>query len=219
MENVELARNLLFGIVVFLILMIVVIYFVPYISKLAENAQQRISPPTEEPKEEVLQSKFGSLGIIETDPPEIKMFKLIKNFDPLFLNDQSGSKCTAPCIMYNSFVLNLYTNTYGYNDKLIKNLTKGLKDFSVYDRLYQIGPNLEPDCNNVVPNGAITYNNDCWDASINNAFIPCIIYVNGDALSHFNGKVKIRVVWYKTGATSPDNGKEIIKVLVTVCDG
>jgi len=214
MENVELARDLLFWIIVFLILLIVVSYFTPQIFALAGEAQKRVSPPTEEPKEEVLESKFRSLGITTTDPPEIKMFKLFRNFDPLFLNEKNGNK-----IMYNSFILDLPPGkSYGYNDELIKNLTEGLRNFSIYDKNYQIGPTLSPICGPAVTNNNINYGNDCWHASIDNAPSPCIVYVNGDGSSQFNDKVKIRVVWYDSGGKSADE-REIINVLVTVCDG
>lgn len=219
MESAELIRDLLFWTILVLILLVVVFYFIPYIFALSENAQKRVSPSTEEPTEEVVKSRYRSLGILTTDPPEIKVFKLFENFDPLFLNDQSGSKCTAPCIMYNSFILDLAGNTYGYNDVLINNLTDGLKNFNAYDKNYQIGTTLSLNCEPTAQNNAINYNNDCWDASINNKPNPCKIYVHGDGSNQFNEKVKIRVVWYKPGPPPAADGREIIDVLVTVCDG
>jgi len=216
MENVELARDLLFWIILFVILIVVVLYFIPYIFALSEQAQKKISPPTEEPKEEVLESQIKSLGILTTDSPEIKMFKLFKNFNPTFLNEQFGIK-----VMYNSFVLDLSGKSYGYNDELINNLIEGLGNFSLHDSSYQIGTDGQqiPNCGPAVSNNVINYNNDCWDALIDSAPNPCIVYVHGDGSNSFNGKVKIRVVWYRPGGTSLNTGRDIINVLVTVCDG
>lgn len=217
MENTELARDLLFWIILFVILLVVVIYFIPYIFALSEQAQKKITPPTEEPKEEVVE-KSNSLGILTTDLPEIKVFKLFRNFDPMFLNETGINK-----IKYNSFILNLSGKSYDYNDVFINNLTQGLRNFSLHNNFYQIGTDAQqipsgPNCL-VVPQWIITYNNDCWDAWIDSAPDPCIVYLHGDGTNRFNEKVKIRVVWYKNFGTSPSTGREVIKTVVTVCDG
>ena len=181
-----------------------------------------VSNTTEEPEEIVETVPHRPLEIKSTDSPDVMIYKLFRNFDPLFLNETDGDK-----ILYNSFTLDLKGNEYGdgtpgHDSMFIDMIKEGLENFSYVDEFYQIGDSLPTDCGAVRPNGNIDfYNNDCWDNSIDQRPDPCRIFVRGyvdhGAETHkFKNKVKIRVVWYKTDQTF--NDKEIVRTIVALCN-
>ncbi len=202
-------------IVLTVVLLALVFVFVTQMLSLSERAEEELSPTLEEP-EEVLESRYTSLVLSPEDLPEDIIYKLFRHFDPVFLNETSG-----PIVLYNVFILDLkgneYDDTTGF---LIENLTEGIEDFSAYDNLYQIGRDAQqpPNCGAVQRTNVINYNNDCWSGVL--ALVgPCSIYVNGDANDKFNDRIKIRVMWRFTGLTSPITDREIIRPIVTICDG
>jgi hypothetical protein len=212
-----------------ILITIVAVYIAPEIFKIIAGAQKRVSPITQNESEIVTES-FTALGITDADLPEIKIYKLFRNFDPSFVNETNGNQ-----IKYNSFILNLNGNVYPYNplnfnspkNVLIYNVTEGIKDFSKIDSTYQVGNVIPVNLNfNIQSDTNINYNNnDCWTNTMDNnlASMPLDtfkIYVNSNAnqFGKINGgKVKIRIGWYDT--QNHPNGREIVKVLITLCDG
>jgi len=222
--DVSEVRNLLLRIILLIILIGVVLYFLPQILALMGRAEEQISPPTEETQEDLGETQGRSLDIISSDPPEIIMYKLFRNFDPSFFNEKNDPK-----IMYYPFILDLKGIEFdeGSGD-LIDMLKEGIKNFSDYDNFYQIGADgpANGTCGGPIPTGTINCNNDCWtsslDTDLNNmggAIPPCEIKVNGDVSNKFNDKVKIRVGWLLDSATSPLTARQIIYTLITICDG
>jgi hypothetical protein len=210
-------------VLVVLLLFFIAVGLAPQALAMISGAQKRVSPTTQN-KSEVVSGAFRSLGIAEDDLPEVKIYKLFRNFDPLFVNEKVGNK-----ILYQSFILDLKGNAYPYtplpfpNNTLINNASIGVKDFSKIDSLYQVG--------NVLPGSLICINqtdptldydnNDCWTSNMDNNLTSMPsntfkIFVNSNA-NKFDGKVKIRVGWNYTGSLS--GGRKIISVLITLCDG
>jgi hypothetical protein len=211
------ATYLLFTVVCALILLFVIFFIAPIIFDMIARAQKQVSP-TSENKTEVVIGTFKTLGIRDSDPPDIKVYKLFKYFDPMFVNETNGNK-----IKYSSFILDLGTYEYdGFSGTLIDNLTAGIRNFSAIDRSYQVGNVVASSisCLPVKQDLTLSYSgNECWNqAQFNALSVPCEIWAHGDALGKFNGKMKIRVGWIDTGSTYT-NGKEIINVFVTLCDG
>lgn len=209
---------------VFLIglLLLLGIIFSSQILAHAGTATGLVSNTTEEPEEIVETTPHRPLEIKNTDSPDVMIYKLFRNFDPLFLNETDNNK-----IIYNYFILDLKGNEYGdgtlgHDSNLISMLREGLKNFSYVDEFYQIGRNLPTNCSAVRPNSDIDfYNNDCWDHSIDQEPSTCKIYVRGyvdhGVETHkFKNKIKIRVVWYKTGQTF--NDKKVIHTIVALCN-
>lgn len=214
-------QTLIFVLVVIL-LFVIAVFIAPEIFKIIAEAQKRVSPITQN-ESEIITENFTALGITDADLPEIKIYKLFRNFDPSFVNETNGNQ-----IKYNSFILNLSGNVYTYNplapnNYLINNVSQGVRDFSKIDSSYQVG-NVSPTNLNCIiqsdPN--INYNNnDCWTNTMDNnlANMPLNtfkIFVNSNA-NKFDDKVKIRVGWKDTGMHP--NGREIINVLIALCDG
>jgi hypothetical protein len=205
-----------------ILIFIVAVYIAPEIFKIIAGAQKRVSPITQN-ESEIVTENFTALGIIDTDLPEIKIYKLFRNFDPSFVNETPN----VNQILYNSFILNLTDNNgnnhvYGYSDMLYNNLTLGVKDFSKINNYYEIvdAINLNQATLNCVSqyDGTINYNTECWNqAAFNSLNIPCKILLHGDASNQFNGKIKIRVGW-KDKNMQP-HGREVINVLIALCDG
>jgi|GEM_PF-2004253 len=178
-------------------------------TKFSPLNQSEVSSNTEQ---EIGTITYRGLDIDSTDPPDTAIYKLFRNFDPLFLNETKGNK-----IFYGSFILDLKGNTYNiYSSNLINMLREGIKDFSNYDPDYQIGENWQqpPNCGAITANSQINYNNGCWVSALDARPNPCKIYVNSTT-SNFDGKVKIKVVWYVVRVSS----KTIIDTIVTLCDG
>jgi hypothetical protein len=172
--------------------------------------QSEGSPPVEEGAETIT---YRGLDISPTDSPDTVIYKLFRNFDPLFLNETRNNK-----IFYGSFILDLKGNTYNiYNSDLISKLREGIRNFSSSDPSYQIGSNWQqpPNCGNARPDTRLTYDNGCWIPALDIQPNPCRIYVNSTT-NDFDGKVKIKVVWY-LGSTV--GNKRIIYNIITLCDG
>jgi hypothetical protein len=93
-------------------------------------------------------------------------------------------------------------------------LKQGLSDFSSSDPSYQIGNAQPPNCGNARPDNRLTYDNGCWVPALDSRPNPCRIYVNS-ATNNFDGKVKIKVVWYLGSVRS----KTIVYTIITLCDG
>jgi hypothetical protein len=205
-------------VLVVILLFVIAVFIAPEIFKIIAGAQKRVSPITQN-ESEIVTENFTALGITDADLPEIKIYKLFRNFDPSFVNETLiGNQ-----ILYNSFILNLTDNNgnnhvYGYSDNLYNNLTLGVKDFSKINSYYEIPIVLPSNCNPPQVDLTIGYNtNDCWNqAAFNSLGVPCKILLHGDGTSHFNDKIKIRVGWKDTG---PLNGREVINVLIALCDG
>lgn len=212
---------------VFLIVLLLAIgisYFSQIIAH-AKTATGLTSNTTENPEEIVETTSHRPLEIKDTDSPDVIVYKLFKNFDPLFLNEIDDDR-----ILYNVFTLELKGNVYGdgtagHESIFIDKIREGLKGFNYVDEFYNIGVDLIPDCGSVKKNYNIDFSNDCWDFS---SFFdrnpmtynidpgPCRIYVNGDNILHmFKWKVKIRVAWYKT--TQKFNDKDVINTIVAIC--
>jgi len=212
----------LFSILLVIVCLLIVIFVGPQIIAYAQNQiSTKISPLNPEKEETVEGSHYMSLGITSSDSPEIVAYKLFRNFDPLFINESVNNK-----IIYNPFILDLKGNVYPYNplapsNVLINNISQGVKDFSKIDSSYQVGNN-PVNLNSIVKSDSnINYNNDCWTNNMDNnlANMPLNtfkIFVNSNT-NKFDGKVKIRVGWYDKNSKS--GGREIIDVLITVCDG
>lgn len=215
----EISRDFLFKIILIVILLAIVFIFGGQIWDLITKAQEEyLSSPAKE-KEEVVEPRFKSLDITGYDSPETIIYKLFRNLDTSFLNTTTGSK-----IIYYPFILNLSTSQYDDTSGVLINMVReGIRNFSRYDNLYQIGTDAQqttnppnPNCGSVLRNNLIDYNNDCWDSSLDSSPNPCKIYVHGDSGNKFDGEVKIRVVWY-LGGTAGD-GRQIIYPLITICD-
>jgi len=156
---------------------------------------------------------YRGLEIDPTDSPDIVIYKLFRNFDPMFLNETRSDK-----IFYSSFILDLKGNTYNiYGSDLISKLREGIVGFSSSDPDYQIGRNSQqpPNCGSATPDTNINYNNGCWVSALDVQPDPCKIYVNSTT-NNFDGKVKIKVVWYLDGTSG---SRRIIYTIVTLCDG
>lgn len=172
--------------------------------------QSERSSNTEEESEII---SYRGLDIDPTDLPDTVIYKLFRNFDPLFLNETRSNK-----IFYSSFILDLKGNSYDiYNSDLITKLREGIRDFSSNDPDYQIGRNWQqpPNCGIVTADTRINYDNGCWVSALDVQPNPCRIYVNSTT-SNFDGKVKIKVVWYLGGTSG---SRRIIYTIVTLCDG
>lgn len=222
----EIARDLLFKIVLLVVLVALFFVFIDQASGLMTKAKEEyISSPVQE-KEEVVESQFKSLGISPYDSPKTVIYKLFRSFDPSFLNEKSGSS-----IMYYPFILDLkeieYLNIY--NNDLIDMIREGIRNFNEVDNTYQIGDDNQqpPICDNPQYDGNINYNNDCWTTALDTDLTnmdtnpptgnPCKILVHGDAFSRFNHRIKIRIGWYEGGTSSTD--RQIVYTLITMCDG
>jgi hypothetical protein len=227
----EKEAELIFGIFFMALLLIFSLYyFKDQIFALMTGAQGYLSPEPKENVTEVIESRYSSLGISSFDSPESKIYKLFKNFDPLFLNEKSTISPNE-ALIFTPFILNLGAKNY---DMLYGNLTnmtiKGVQDFNVSDESYQIGTDWQQpmNCTNPAYEDAINYDNDCWDSNMENnlaSFNPinlfeteCKIFVHGNLANKFDGKVKIRVGWLETPLTSLNTERKIIYVLVTICD-
>lgn len=169
--------------------------------------QSERSPPVEEESETIT---YRGLDISPTDSPDTVIYKLFRNFDPLFLNESRNNK-----IFYGSFILDLKGNSYNiFSSDLISKLREGIKDFSSSDPSYQIGNVQPPNCGNAIQDTRLTYDNGCWVPALDIQPNPCRIYVNS-ATNNFDGKVKIKVVWYLGRVSS----KTIVYIIITLCDG
>lgn len=222
----EISRNFLFKIILIVVFLAIVFIFGGQIQDLIVKAQEEyLSSPAQE-KEEVVEPRFKSLGITGYDSPETMIYKLFRNLDTSFLNINTtaiDSKLT-----YYPFILNLSTKQFDdTSGDLINMVREGIRNFTKYDNIYQIGTDAQqtpnppnPNCGSVVRGTVINYNNDCWDSSLasppNPLPDPCNITVHGDSGNKFDGEVKIRVVWYLGGTAG--NGRQIIYPLITICD-
>jgi hypothetical protein len=219
----EISRNLLFYVILLLILLSLVFVFKDKIVSLAEEAQKQTTPKLKEKGEVLEESGRRPIGIVASDSPDIIAYKLFRNFDPSFFNTSNGNK-----ILFNPFILDLKGVEYDYNDELINMIKEGIKNFSAFDSDYQIGRDWQQParCDDPQENLDINYNNDCWDTSLDTTLDlmranlnPCKILVHGNFLNKFDDKVKIRVGWYEDNFFTSATGKQIIYVLITVCDG
>lgn len=205
-----------------IVIVFIVVFVIPQIIGLGSKAQTKVNPPMEEVNETV-ESHFRSLNIVSSDPPEIKAYKLFRYFDPLFLNEKNGNS-----IIYNAFTLNLSVNEYTLPvDVLTLNISEGVRNFSKFDTLLQIGTDAQqlpllPI--SFSPDATLDfYANDCWSANaanklttISTSFWPCQVYYKG-TLNKLNGRVKIRVGWYNDSVTSA-SGRDVVEVVIAICD-
>jgi len=220
----EISRDFLFKIILIVVLLAIVFIFGGQIQDLIVKAQEEyLSSPAQE-KEEVIEPRFESLGITGYDSPETMIYKLFRNLNTLFLN--TNTTAIDSKLTYYPFILNLSTKQYDdTSGDLINMVIEGIRNFSKYDNIYQIGTDAQqtpnppnPNCGGVVRETVIDYNNDCWDISLDSAPDPCKIYVHGDSGNKFDGEVKIRVVWYHIDGESSITKREIIRTIITICD-
>jgi len=211
-----------FKVFLFIIGVLIFISFLFQILGLVEKASGLVSNITEEPEEVIETIPRRPLEINDKDSPDVMVYKLLKNFDPMFLNETNGNN-----ILYNSFTLYLRGNIYGDgtgpSSTFINNITQGLKDFNSVDNLFQIGDNSQqpPNCG-FTENTNLDFYNECWDTSIDHepSINPCEIYVSG-YIDHgfdthtFRNRVKIKVKWYTDGTVGD---KEIIHTIVAICN-
>jgi len=219
----KLARNQLYFVVLMIIILIVaIVIFIPQILTLVKGAFNIVSPPSSEKEEVVKGIPHQTLGIDDSDSSDIMVYKLFRNFDSEFLHEDKSNK-----IFYNAFTLELKVKYYGdgtpgYGSTFINNITQGLKDFNKVNDLFQIGNNLNPNCGAITPNNSIDFfSNDCWHSSLDIEPSPCKIYIKSytrQSINYheFRGRVKIRVVWYKSGGKS--NNKQVIHPIITICN-
>ena len=211
----QIQGNVIFWVILLVILLLVGFMFSSQIKSLFAKAETLVSPLNQTEKSNTGESSesitYRSLDVDPADSPETIIYKLFRNFDPYFLNETVNNK-----IFYSSFILDLKGNSYNiFNSNLITKLREGIRDFSSSDPSYQIGNAQPPNCGSVSQDTRINYINGCWVTALDIKPNPCKIYVNSDS-SNFDGKVKIKVVWY-LGSTI--GNKRIINTIVTLCDG
>jgi hypothetical protein len=211
-----LAGKTIWWVLIFVFLLIVGMIILLQFKDVLAKGETKFSPLNQTEissnNEEAEAITYRGLDIDPTDSPDTVIYKLFRNFDPFFLNETKGNK-----IFYSSFILDLKGNSYDiYSSDLINMLREGLRNFSRYDADYQIGENWQqpPNCGAVTANSQINYNNGCWVSALDARPNPCRIYANSTT-SNFDGKVKIKVVWYLVRVSS----KTIIDTIVTLCDG
>jgi len=209
----QLTGKVIWWVLILVFLLIVAMAFLLQNKDLFARALTQFSPLNQSIEEESETITYRRLDVDLADSPDTAIYKLFRNFDPLFLNETRNNK-----IFYGSFILDLKGNTYNiFSSDLISKLREGIRNFSSSDPYYQIGSNLQqpPNCRNVIQDTRLTYDNGCWVSALDIRPNPCKIYVNS-ATSNFDGKVKIKVVWYLDGNVG---NKKIIYTIVTLCDG
>lgn len=210
----QIQGNVIFWVILLVILLLVGYMFLSQNKSLFAKAETLVSPLNQTEKSSTEESSesitYRSLDVDPADPPETIIYKLFRNFDPYFLNETVNNK-----VFYNSFILDLKGSSV-VKTNLINKVTEGIRDFSSSDPSYQIGNAQPPSCGSVGSSNLITYENGCWDSSLDSQPNPCKIYVKGGSSGNFNGRVKIKVVWYLGSIV---RSKRIINTIVTLCDG